>query len=66
MDTTTIQVTKTFKDWLVAHGKYGDSHEAILIRLLGEQFKIPSGDRATGMYDKKDVDSKKTKKGRKK
>ena len=62
MDTTTIQVTKTFKDWLVAQGKYGDTHEQILIRLIGEDMYKHSGDRPTKVYTKEDTDTAKTKK----
>jgi hypothetical protein len=58
---TTITVSKEFNAFLESHGTYGDTKEAILIRLLGDKFKIPTGDRGTGMYDKKDVDSRKTK-----
>lgn len=60
-DITSIRVSKTFRDWLVSHGKYGDTHEQILIRLIGEDIYKPSGDRATKTYSAKDVDSKKTK-----
>ena len=63
MDTTTIQVTKTFKDWLVAHGRYGDTHEQILIRLIGEDMYKPSGDnKDTKIYSADDTDTRATKK----
>lgn len=60
-DVTSIRVSKTFKDYLVTHGKYGETHEQILIRLLGDNFKLPTGDRITKTYNPKDVDSKKYK-----
>lgn len=60
-EATSIRVSKTFKNWLVTHGNYGDTHEQILIKLLGDNFKIPSGDRDTKTYDKDDIDSHKYK-----
>lgn len=61
-DITSIRVSKTFRDWLVSHGKYGDTHEQILIRLIGDDIYKPTGDRTTKTYNPKDVDSKKYKK----
>ncbi len=60
----TIQVTDEFHSYLASHGKFGDRMEDILIRLLGDKFKFPTGDRPTKVYSKDDVDSRKTKKKR--
>lgn len=64
MDNTTVQLSKNFKAWVVTHGRYGDTFEQILIRLIGEDMYRPSGDRKSETYSKDDVDSKKTKKKR--
>jgi negative regulator of replication initiation len=49
----TIQVSDEFHSYLASHGNFGDRMEDILIRLLGDKFKIPSGDRATKIYSSK-------------
>lgn len=60
---TTITVTKMFKSVLALHGIYGETQEAILLRLLPDDFATKfSGDkRITKIYSKEDVDSLKTK-----
>ncbi len=65
LNTTTIRVSNEFKARLGSHGQWGERFEDILIRLLGDKFmNTATGDRDTKVYDKKDVDSKKTKKKR--
>lgn len=60
-NTTTIRVSNEFKARLGSHGQFGERFEDILIRLLGDKFmNTATGDRDTKVYDKKDVDSKKT------
>ena len=66
-NTTTIRVTNEFKARLGSHGQFGERFEDILIRLLGDKFmNTATGDRDTKIYSKGDVDSKKTKKKRRK
>jgi len=61
----TIQVSNEFHSYLAEHGKFKDTMEEILIRLIGvDKMKTFSGDREKKVYDKKDVDSKKEKKKR--
>ncbi len=59
--TTTIRVEIEWKTHLEAHGRYGERHQDIIDRLMGDKWKIPTGDKAKVMYAKEDVDSKKTK-----
>lgn len=62
-DTKLIRVSNEFHSRLKTHGKFGERFEDILIRLLGDKFmNTTTGDRDTKVYDKKDVDSRKTKK----
>ena len=64
-DTKLIRVSNEFHTRLASHGQFGERFEDILIRLLGDKFMITAtGDRATKVYSKEDVDSKKTKKKR--
>ena len=63
--TKTIQVSDEFHAMLQTHGRFGERMEDIILRLGGDKFKIPTGDRPTKVYSKDDVDSKKTKKKRK-
>ena len=62
--TTTIRVEISFKTHLEAHGKYGERHQDILTRLMGDNWKIPTGDREKKVYDKSDVNSRSTNKKR--
>ena len=62
--TTTIRVEISFKTHLESHGKYGERHQDILERLMGDNWKIPTGDREKKVYSKDDVDLTKTKKKR--
>ncbi len=61
---TTITVSKVFKSILGLHGIYGETQEAILLRLLPEDYATKfSGDkRITKTYSKEDVDTLRTKK----
>ncbi len=61
---STLVVSQEFRNWLETLGQFGDTHEAILRRVIGNKFKIPTGDRPKKVYSKDDVDNKKTKKGR--
>jgi len=64
-NTKLIRVSHEFHSRLASHGQFGERFEDILIRLLGDKFmNTATGDRDTKVYDKKDVDSKKTKKKR--
>lgn len=63
-DTTTIRVDKWWKTHLETHGRYGERHQDIATRLMGDEFKIPTGDHEKKIYDKGGVDSDKTKKKR--
>lgn len=58
----TIQVSDEFHSYLAAHGRFGERMEDIILRIGGDKFKVPTGDNPTKIYDKKDVDSRKTKK----
>lgn len=60
--TKTIQVSDEFHSYLQTHGRFGERMEDIILRLAGEKFKIPTGDRPKKIYAKEDVDSRKTKK----
>lgn len=60
--TTTIRVDVEWKTHLEAHGRYGERHQDILNRLMGDTWKIPTGDKEKITYSAKDVDSKKYKK----
>lgn len=62
--TTTIRVEISFKTHLESHGKYGERHQDILERLMGDNWKIPTGDREKKVYNKDDVDSRATRKKR--
>ena len=65
-NTTTIRVTNEFKEKLATHGRFGERFEDILLRLLPREFlESVTGDKLMKMYDKKDVDSKKTKRSQK-
>jgi len=58
----TIQVSDEFHSYLTDHGQFKETFEHILIRLIGvDKMKTFTGDRPSEVYDKKDVDSKKTK-----
>ena len=57
----TIQVTDEFHSYLATHGRFGERMEDIILRIAGDKFKIPTGDRPTETYSPDDVDSKKTK-----
>ncbi len=63
----TIQVSDEFHSYLAEHGRFKDTMEDILIRLIGvDKMKAFSGDnKDTKLYDGNDVDSKKTKRGKK-
>lgn len=66
-DVTSIRVSKTFKSWLVRHGNYGDTHEQILIKLLGKKFtESMTGDNKKKIDYSKDIDSTKYKEKRRK
>lgn len=59
----TIQVSDEFHSYLAEHGKFKDTMEDILIRLIGvDKMKSFSGDRPIKTYTKKDTDTLKTKK----
>ena len=59
----TIQVSDEFHCYLAEHGKFKDTMEDILIRLIGvDKMKAFSGDRLTKSYSKKDTDTLKTRK----
>ena len=62
----TVQVSDEFHNAIQSHGRWGERMEDILLRLLGDKIKIPTGDRATQIYSKDDIDSKKTKEKRRK
>ena len=64
--TTTIRVDIDWKTHLEAHGRYGERHQDILNRLMGDAWKVPTGDGDKTIYSADDVDSKKTKKERRK
>ena len=65
-DIKLIRVSPEFHARLASHGQFGERFEDILIRLLGDKFvNTATGDRDTKMYDKKDVDSKKTERSHK-
>ena len=62
----TIQVSDEFHSYLAEHGKFEDTMEDILIRLIGvDKMKSFSGDRERKVYSGDDVDSQKTKRGKK-
>ena len=57
-----IRVSPEFHSRLATHGQFGERFEDILIRLLGDKFmNTATGDRDTKIYNKNDVDSRKTK-----
>lgn len=62
----TIQVSDEFHSYLAEHGRFKDTMEDILIRLIGEdKMKTFTGDREKKVYSKDDVDSRKTKRSQK-
>ena len=62
----TIQVSDEFHSYLAEHGRFKDTMEEILIRLIGvDKMKVFSGDKGKKVYSKDDVDSRKTKRSRK-
>jgi len=61
----TIQVSDEFHSYLAEHGRFKDTMEDILIRLIGvDKMKSFTGDRPTKLYDQGDVDTRKTKRGK--
>lgn len=64
--TTTIRVEISFKTHLEAHGKYGERHQDILTRLMGDNWKVPTGDKEKVVYAQGDVDSRRTREKRRK
>ena len=62
--TTTIRGEIPFKLHLERHGRYGERHQDILVRLMADNWKVAKGDVPSETYSKDDVDSKKTKKKR--
>ncbi|MCH8954804.1 hypothetical protein IIA28_05720 [candidate division KSB1 bacterium] len=53
-----------FKAHLESHGRYGERHQDIITRIMGDKWKVSSGDNKGEKYSKDDVDSRKTKKKR--
>ena len=67
----TIQVSDEFHSYLASHGKFKDTMEHILIRLIGldtpdtaTKMKSFTGDKDTKIYSKKDINSRTTNKKR--
>lgn len=57
-----VKISPELHAHLVAHGRFGERFEDIIIRLIGiEKIQSHSGDGTTETYSADDVDSKKTK-----
>jgi len=53
MENTTISISKEFNSYLESHGRYGETKESILIRLLGDKIKIPAKAKRTQIKSSK-------------